>query len=43
MAAPARLTILQGEAMGQSSRLEVVLPERGGIRVSGTAVSLETD
>ncbi|GAA0573861.1 PhzF family phenazine biosynthesis protein [Halomonas salifodinae] len=42
IAAPARLTILQGESMGQPSRLEVVLPERGGIRVSGTAVSLET-
>ncbi|PMR82203.1 PhzF family phenazine biosynthesis protein [Halomonas urumqiensis] len=41
VAAPASLTIIQGETMGRPSRLEVTLPEHGGIRVSGTAVSLE--
>ena len=37
---PARVTIRQGEAMGRPSRLEVEIPERGGIIVSGTAVPL---
>lgn len=40
LAAPARLTILQGEAMGRPSRLEVAIPAAGGIEVSGTAVDL---
>lgn len=37
---PARVTIRQGEAMGRPSRLELEIPERGGIIVSGTAVPL---
>ncbi|MDX2057889.1 MAG: PhzF family phenazine biosynthesis isomerase [Gemmatimonadales bacterium] len=37
---PARVTIRQGEAMGRPSRLEVEIPERGGIILSGTAVPL---
>ncbi|MCK2184686.1 PhzF family phenazine biosynthesis protein [Halomonas getboli] len=40
LAAPARLTLLQGEAMGRPSRLEVAIPATGGIEVSGTAVDL---
>lgn len=39
--APAQLTLLQGEAMGRPSRLEVTIPASGGIEVSGTAVSLQ--
>ncbi|APE31294.1 phenazine biosynthesis protein PhzF [Halomonas aestuarii] len=38
---PARMTILQGEAMGRPSRLEVDVPASGGIVVSGTAVALQ--
>ncbi len=40
LAAPARLTILQGEAIGRSSRLTVEIPVSGGIVVSGTAVRI---
>ncbi|MCE8016529.1 PhzF family phenazine biosynthesis isomerase [Halomonas sp. MCCC 1A17488] len=39
--APAQLTILQGEAMGRPSRLQVDIPLSGGIVVTGQAVSLE--
>ncbi|MDN3557425.1 PhzF family phenazine biosynthesis protein [Halomonas maura] len=38
---PCRLTILQGEAMGRPSRIEVGVPPTGGIVVAGTAVDLE--
>ncbi|RTR01081.1 PhzF family phenazine biosynthesis protein [Halomonas nitroreducens] len=38
---PTRLTILQGEAMGRPSRIEVRVPVSGGIVVAGTAVDLE--
>ncbi len=37
---PAQITIRQGEAMGRPSRIEVEIPEKGGIVVSGTAVEL---
>lgn len=37
---PAKICIRQGEAMGRPSRLEVEIPETGGIVVSGTAVKL---
>lgn len=37
---PATITILQGEAMGRASRLEVDIPKSGGIVVRGTAVTL---
>ncbi len=37
-----RFTVLQGAAMGRPSRLEVSIPERGGIVVRGTAVPLLT-
>jgi PhzF family phenazine biosynthesis protein len=37
---PARILIYQGEAMGRPSRLEVEIPESGGIVVSGTAVKI---
>ena len=37
---PARILIRQGEAMGRPSRLEVEIPESGGIVVSGTAVKI---
>ncbi len=41
---PARFTITQGVEMGRPSHIEVAVPDAdGGIRVSGTAVSLETD
>ena len=40
IAAPARITILQGETMGRPSRLEVRIPPAGGIVVSGHAVDL---
>ena len=40
--APARFVIRQGEAMGRPSLLEVSVPERGGITVTGGAVSLES-
>jgi PhzF family phenazine biosynthesis protein len=39
---PARFTILQGVEMGRPSHIEVEVPdEAGGIRVTGTAVSLD--
>lgn len=37
---PARILIRQGEAMGRPSRLEVEIPESGGIVVSGAAVKI---
>lgn len=37
---PAKILIHQGEAMGRPSRLEVEIPESGGIVVSGTAVKI---
>lgn len=37
---PAQIRIRQGEAMGRPSRLDVEIPESGGIIVSGTAVKL---
>jgi len=37
---PAKIIILQGEAMGRPSRLEVEIPESGGIVVSGAAVKI---
>ncbi len=40
VAAPAKLLIRQGEAMGRSSRLTVVIPKTGGIIVSGAAVPI---
>lgn len=40
LAAPATITIRQGEAMGRPSRLTVEIPEAGGIVVSGTAVRI---
>jgi PhzF family phenazine biosynthesis protein len=39
--APASIVILQGEAMGRPSRLEIEIPASGGIIVSGTAVPME--
>ncbi len=39
--APASIVILQGEAMGRPSRLEVRIPASGGIVVSGTAAPME--
>jgi PhzF family phenazine biosynthesis protein len=41
--APASIVILQGEAMGRPSRLEVHIPAAGGIVVSGTAVPMADD
>jgi len=38
--APARFLVRQGEAMGRPSRIEVDVPTRGGITVSGGAVRL---
>ena len=38
--APASIVILQGEAMGRPSRLEVQIPASGGIVVSGNAVPM---
>jgi PhzF family phenazine biosynthesis protein len=38
--APAKFTILQGEDMAQPSRIEVEVPEHGGIVVRGTARAL---
>lgn len=38
--APATILIRQGEAMGRPSRLDVQIPEQGGIIVSGTAVEI---
>lgn len=40
LVAPARLEILQGEAMGRPSRLLVQIPLRGGIEVAGTALPI---
>ena len=37
---PAQIFIHQGEAMGRPSRLDVEIPESGGIVVSGTAVKI---
>jgi PhzF family phenazine biosynthesis protein len=37
---PASIVIHQGQAMGRPSRLEVEIPEEGGIVVSGTAVKI---
>lgn len=37
---PAHILIHQGEVMGKPSRLEVEIPENGGIVVSGTAVKI---
>ncbi len=37
---PTTIVIRQGEAMGRPSRLEVQIPENGGIIVSGTAVEI---
>lgn len=39
---PARVTILQGYDMGRPSRLLVDIPESGGIRVTGSAVDVDT-
>jgi PhzF family phenazine biosynthesis protein len=39
--APASFIVRQGEAMGRPSRLEVSVPEQGGIVVSGAAVVLD--
>lgn len=39
--APFELVIHQGTAMGRPSRIEVRVPERGGVAVSGTATPLE--
>lgn len=40
LAAPARLHVRQGDAMGRPSRLIVDIPEHGGIVVSGTAAAI---
>jgi len=40
MEAPGEFQILQGEAMGQLSLLQIKVPEQGGIVVSGTAVEI---
>jgi len=37
---PASIVILQGETLGRPSRLEVQIPESGGIVVSGHAVPM---
>lgn len=42
LSAPAIILIRQGEAMGRPSLLTVDIPVTGGIRVSGTAVPIET-
>ena len=41
LAAPASVLIRQGEAMGRPSRLQVEIPETGGIVVRGTAVPID--
>jgi PhzF family phenazine biosynthesis protein len=41
LAAPASLTILQGEAMGRPSRIRVDIPPAGGIVVTGVAIPIE--
>ncbi len=40
---PASIVILQGEALGRPSRLEVKIPVAGGIVVAGTAAPIEED
>lgn len=40
---PATIHIRQGEAMGRPSQLTVEIPATGGIVVTGTAVSMETE
>lgn len=40
IAAPTKILIRQGEAMGRPSRLAVAIPTSGGITVSGSAVML---
>jgi PhzF family phenazine biosynthesis protein len=37
---PADITVIQGEDLGRPGRLEVHIPEAGGIAVTGTAVAL---
>jgi PhzF family phenazine biosynthesis protein len=39
--APKEIKIIQGEIMGSPSQLDLSIPVTGGIKVSGTAVSLE--
>lgn len=39
--APTTILIRQGEAMGRPSQIKVEIPAKGGIVVSGTAVSIE--
>jgi PhzF family phenazine biosynthesis protein len=41
LAAPATITIRQGEAMGRPSRLQVEIPATGGIVVRGVAVPID--
>lgn len=41
LAAPASFVIHQGVAMGRPSRIEVSVPQQGGISVTGTAVALD--
>jgi PhzF family phenazine biosynthesis protein len=41
LAAPASVLIRQGEVMGRPSRLQVEIPETGGIVVRGPAVSID--
>ncbi len=41
--APASLVIHQGVVMGRPSRIEVGVPAEGGIRVTGSAVSLDAE
>jgi PhzF family phenazine biosynthesis protein len=43
IAAPADITILQGETMGRPSELRVHIPPAGGITVTGSAVRLPED
>ncbi|MEM7603144.1 MAG: PhzF family phenazine biosynthesis protein, partial [Verrucomicrobiota bacterium] len=40
---PTTLLIRQGEAMGRPSQLTVDIPAKGGIVVTGTAVSIEAE
>jgi PhzF family phenazine biosynthesis protein len=41
LAAPTSILIRQGEAMGRASRLQVEIPQAGGIVVRGTAVPID--
>lgn len=43
LAAPASITIHQGDDMGRASLLRVAIPKAGGISVSGSAVAISTD